>query len=244
MFQSIKDTIKKTGKKTDKGTEEMARQGTNNDPVRGMLANNDINNADIYDLQMTSKYQIQDVNTVVTKNNDDIKKLQETIERIESSDQIQNENVNMVVTKNNEEIKKLQETIEKIESSGQIQNVNRGVTKNNEEIIKLQEAIGRIEISLSENNRFSRQSSTIEGATIPNRVTKFHLRPADPKDIIPLLVEENKIGYGAFGDVYKVKYKGQTVALKHINKQSHQGKIIVKSFILLNQYNSMIPKIL
>ena len=172
MFQSIKDTIKKTGKKTDQATEEMARQGKNNDPVRGMLANNDINNADIYDLQMTSKDQIQNVNAVVTQNNEAIQNLQRTVDRIESS--------------------------------------------------------------LSGNNPVSRQSSSMEGANIPNRVTKFHLRPADPKDIIPLLVEENKIGYGAFGDVYKVKYKGQTVALKHINKQSHKGKIILASFIIQN----------
>ena len=173
MLQSLKNAIKKTDKKTDKDTEEMASQGRNNDPVRGMLANNDINNADIYDLQMTSKDQIQNVNTVVTQNNEAIRNLQTTVERIENS--------------------------------------------------------------LSGNDRVSRQSSSIEGAILPNRVTKFHLRPADPKDIIPLLVEKNKIGYGAFGDVYKVKYKGQTVALKHINKQSHAGNITLVTLILHNQ---------
>ena len=175
MIQSLKNAIKKTDKKADKDTEEMAGQGRNNDPVRGMLANNDINNADIYDLQMTSKDQIQNVNSVVTQNNEAIQNLQRTVDRIESS--------------------------------------------------------------LSGNNQVSRPRSGTDGTTIPDRVTKFHLRPADPRDIIPLLVETNKIGHGAFGDVYKVKYKGQTVALKHINKQSHQGNIIFVS--LTNQLDDI-----
>ena len=33
------------------------------------------------------------------------------------------------------------------------------------------------------------------------------------------------LGSGGFGDVYKVKYKGQIVALKHVSKQSQEGKI-------------------
>ena len=49
---------------------------------------------------------------------------------------------------------------------------------------------------------------------------------AKKEDIEPLLLDPiTKLGSGQFGDVYKVKYKGQMVALKHINTQSQEGKI-------------------
>ena len=61
------------------GATEMAKP---HDPIRDMMTNNDIRNADIYDLQMTSKDQIQNVSSTVTKIDKDIQDLQSTIERI------------------------------------------------------------------------------------------------------------------------------------------------------------------
>ena len=89
----------------------------------------------------------------------------------------------------------------------------------------MKDKVLELKTSIEENKAFSRQNSK-QGENIPNRVTKFNLRPAKPEDIKPLLEKPiKKLGNGAFGDVFKVKYKGQIVALKHINKQSQEGKI-------------------
>ena len=51
---------------------------------------------------------------------------------------------------------------------------------------------------------------------------------AKKKDIEPLIKDDNHIGNGTFGDVYVGNYKGQTVALKRINKGTkEEGDIIL-----------------
>ena len=70
---------------------------------------------------------------------------------------------------------------------------------------------------ISSNNVFPRVPS------FPDRVTKFNLRPAKKADVETLLKQGQRLGNGAFGVVYKVKYNGQIVALKHINQKSHKG---------------------
>ena len=80
------------------------------------------------------------------------------------------------------------------------------------------------ELQMLQNKALSRQIS--EGSVIPEHVTKFHLQKAKREEIELLLKDRKKkyLGHGTFGVVYKVRYKGQNVALKHINKQSKKGK--------------------
>ena len=99
----------------------------------------------------------------------------------------------------------------------------------------MKDKVVELKKSIEENKAFSRQNSK-QGEKMPDRVTKFNLRPAKPEDIKPLLKEPiKKLGNGAFGDVFKVKYKGQIVALKHINKQSQEGMIKSSSTLLSNK---------
>ena len=49
------------------------------------------------------------------------------------------------------------------------------------------------------------------------------LQRARGEDIKPLLDPSKRLGSGAFGEVYKVKYRGQTVALKHMNNINQEG---------------------
>ena len=71
-------------------------------------------------------------------------------------------------------------------------------------------------------NASTQTDQPVHGLTIPNGAREFNLRKATKKDIEPLLDLTNKneclkkLGFGTFGDVYKVKYKGQIVALKHM----------------------------
>ena len=102
--------------------------------------------------------------------------------------------------------------------------------------MEMKDKLLELKTSIEENKAFSRQNSK-QGEKMPDRVTKFNLRPARPEDIKPLLKEPIKeLGNGAFGDVFKVKYKGQIVALKHINKQSQKGRIYSSSILRCNKY--------
>ena len=65
-----------------------------------------------------------------------------------------------------------------------------------------------------------RLASSSLPSTPPNRPI---LTRARNEDIEPLLDPTKILGRGAFGEVYKVKYRGQTVALKHINNINQEG---------------------
>ena len=77
------------------------------------------------------------------------------------------------------------------------------------------------------------------GDNLPIMYEQLYIRPAKKEDIGPLLSEGKLIGQGAFGSVCKAEYKGQTVALKHLNQENNKG--MIQGNVFFNEILSFLP---
>ena len=185
-----------------------------------MLANGEmtIECSDVYDLLTTTKDEVQKGKRAALNNNEDIQHILHKVEQ------------------NTEAIKNLQTSISQLldikdmimegnkrvmEHGEHIKTVQRSVEQNTRSIQNFQERAYN-PLENNENNSFRRQNSGRPGANLPHRVAELFLTRAKKKDIEPLIDKDNQIGSGTFGDVYVGGYKGQTVALKRINKGTNE----------------------
>ena len=199
-----------------------------------MLANGEmtIDCSDVYDLLTTTKDLVSETKTLVSGSKDEVQKGNRDTMNI-------NENTRYILRKveqNTEAIKNLQTSISQLleikdmimegnkrvmEHGEHIKTVQRSVEQNTRSIQNFQERAYN-PLENNENNSFRRQNSGRPGANLPHRVAELFLTMAKKKDIEPLIDVDNHIGSGTFGDVYVGSYKGQTVALKRINKGTNE----------------------